>query len=78
MQILDVALQGMQAAEQKLEVAAVRLSQVGDPSSAVGPDVVDIATEMLNMMVARAEHAVNVKSLEAANEMVKHTTDLLA
>jgi len=76
MQIFGAALQGLNAAESKLDRTAERISKTGTVQN--GADSVDLASEMVNLMTAKEEYAANLKSLKAGDEMVKHTIDLLA
>jgi hypothetical protein len=78
MQIFASALQGLNAAETKLDQTASRLSRAGAAENGSGPDAVDLSTEMVNLMTAQQEYAANLKSLEAGNEIAKHTLDILA
>ena len=78
MQIFASALQGLNAAETKLDQTANRLSHVGVAENGAAPDAVDLSAEMVNLMTAQQEYAANLKSLEAGNEIVKHTLDILA
>ena len=78
MEILAAALQGLNSAETKLDQAAVRLSQAGTSTEGSSGDTVDLATEIVNMAVAKEEYLANLKSLQAAGDLVKHTIDILA
>jgi len=77
MQIFASALQGLNAAETKLDQTASRISRAGTETEAA-PDAVDLSTEMVNLLTAKQEYAANLKSLQAGNEMAKHTLDILA
>ncbi len=77
MQIFASALQGLNAAETKLDQTASRLSRAGVAQNGPGPDAVDLSTEMVNLMTAQQEYAANLKSLEAGNQIAKHTLDIL-
>lgn len=77
MEILASALQGLNSAESKLDQAAVRISQAGAPNGTSG-DTVDLATEMVNLVVAKEEYQANLKALQAGNDLTQHTIDILA
>ena len=78
MQIFGSALQGLNAAETKLDKTASRISQAGAAGIGGVSDSVDLSTEMVNLMLSQQEYAANLKSLQTGNEMVKHTLDILA
>jgi flagellar hook protein FlgE len=76
MDAISSALSGLNAAESKLDQTARRLSQIGAVDN-VPTDTVDLASEMVNLMTAKLQFQANLKSLEAGNEMAKHTIDIL-
>ncbi len=76
MEILPAALNGLQAAETRLDQTAVRLSRMSG-GGAAPTDTVDVASEMVNLLTARQDFEANVKSLQTASDMVKHTIDIL-
>lgn len=78
MQIFASALQGLNAAETKLDQAASRISRAGGTGNGAPPDAVDLATELVNLLTAKQEYAANLKALETGNEIAKHTIDILA
>lgn len=78
MQIFGSALQGLSAAETKLDQTASRISHAGIGNAGAAPDSVDLSTEMVNLMMAQTEYEANLKSLQTGNEMTKHTLDILA
>jgi len=77
MEILGTALQGLNSAETKLDQAASRISHASADTGVSG-DSVDLATEMVNMTVAKEEYQANLKALQAGNEIAQHTIDILA
>lgn len=77
MQILASALEGLNRAESKLEQAAGRISQAGAAAGTSGNSL-DLATEMVNLAVAKEEYQANLKALQAGNEVTRHTIDILA
>ena len=78
MEILAAALQGLNNAETKLDQAAVRISQAGNPQTGSSGDTVDLAQEIVNLAIAKEEYQANLKALQAGNEMTQHTIDILA
>ena len=78
MEILATALQGLSRAENSVDQAAVRLSQAGISPNGSSGDTVDLAAEIVNLTVAKDEYMVNLKALQTADEMAKHTIDILA
>lgn len=77
MEILASALQGLDSAESKLNQAAVRISQASAAAGTSG-DSVDLATEIVNLAVAKEEYQANLKALQAGNDLTQHTIDILA
>lgn len=78
MEILATALEGLNRAEAKVDQAAVRISQAGVAPNGSSGDTVDLATEMVNLAVGKDEYLVNLKALQAGDELTKHTIDILA
>jgi len=78
MEILATALQGLNSAEAKVDQAAVRLSQAGTAPEGSSGDTVDLAAEVVNLMVGKEEYLANLKALQAGNDLTKHTIDILA
>ncbi len=77
MEILATALQGLNRAEAKVDQAAARISQAAAPQGATG-DSVDLAHEMVSLAVGKEEYQANLKALQTADELTKHTIDILA
>jgi hypothetical protein len=75
MSIGGLALQGVQQAESRVEVAALRVAQ---GAGGGGGDVVDLSVEMLALMEAKNYSAAMVSVVKLANEMDSHILDLLA
>lgn len=73
MQIFGTALAGLQSAESRLDQTAARLARVANPSGTG-----DLATDMVDLMLAKQEHAANCQSIKVADEMWQHTIDLIA
>ena len=78
MEILATALQGLNGAEKKLDQAATRISQAGVSENGSSADNVDLATEIVNLAVAKEEYQANLKALQTGSEIAKHTIDILA
>lgn len=74
MSIGGLALQGVQQAEARVEVAALRVGK----GAAGGGDVVDLSAEMLALMEAKSYSAAMVSVVKLANEMDSHILNLLA
>ena len=77
MEILATALQGLNSAETQVDQAAVRIAQAGADTGTPG-DSVDLATEIVNLAVAKEDYQANLKALQAGSDMAKHTIDILA
>lgn len=78
MGIQAIALQGLDRAQTSFDQAAARISQAGMPANGSSGDTVDLAQEMVNLMVAKDEYLANLKALEAGNDLARHTIDILA
>ena len=77
MNVTSTAIEGLNRAEEKLQSVASKLARVSDTNSAP-EDTVDLSAEMIALIEARNEHAVNVKVLETANDIERHMLDVLA
>ena len=78
MEILAVALEGLNRAEAKVDQAAVRISQAGIAPNGSSGDAVDMAHEIVNLTVAKDDFLANLKAMQAADDLTKHTIDILA
>ena len=78
MEILAAALQGLNSAQAQVDQAAVRIAQAGNPQTGSSGDTVDLATEIVNLAAAKIDYQANLKALRAADEMTRHTLDILA
>jgi len=74
MTVQMTALAALAAARQQIEQVAERVSQAGAPP---GSDTVVLSEEMLELLDARAAFEIAVKLAETANEVERHTLDLL-
>jgi hypothetical protein len=75
MDIMGIALGGMQAAEQSLDNTARR---VASGTAGPSPDVADLSADAVALMNARNEFAANANLARTADEMQKQVLDLLA
>jgi flagellar hook-associated protein FlgK len=73
---LSNALGGMQAATWRFDAAAHRNSTADTPDEQ--PPGVDLATEMVSMLTARATYAANARVVDAARETGRSLLDALA
>lgn len=64
---------GMHRASDRFEASASRVARYG-----TGLAEVDIATEMVNVMEAKAQFKASATIVRAADEMAKSTIDILA
>jgi flagellar hook protein FlgE len=78
MQILAAGLAGLEKAQTSFDQTAGRLSRAGTTGASAPQDPADFSAEMLNLLAARAEYEINLKSVQTGDEMLKHTIDLLA
>ena len=78
MEILAVALEGLNRAEASVDQAAVRISHAGITANGSSGDTVDLASEIVNLTVAKDDYLANLKALQAGDELTKHTIDILA
>lgn len=75
MNIMSTGIEALHRAEDRLQAVAEELARAGDPAHL--EDTVDLSREMVAMIEARNEHAVNAKVIETAEEMQKHLLDVL-
>ena len=68
MDITSIALSGLNSSQASFERAAARLS------TGAG----DLATDTVNLLQAKNDFAANISVVKAADEIAKHTIDLLA
>lgn len=77
MDITSAALQGLSRAEDKLEDIARKVAKLPATDATLPVDQVDLSAEIVALIQARNEHAVNAKVLETAQEIEKHLLDVL-
>ncbi len=70
---ISIGASGMHRASQQLEQSASRIARFG-----TGLEEVDLTTEMVNVMQAKADFKANVKVVTAAADMSKALLDILA
>ena len=73
-----IALSGLEQATAQFERAAVQVAGGSGPSGGAGRDVVDLSAAAVGMLVARNDFGANIQVLKVADEMQRHTIDLLA
>lgn len=74
---IDAALQGLTAAERRLERCADRLAHAPMTSAASG-DAVSLSDEAVGLLAARNAYETNLHVLKVTDEMVKKLVDFLA
>ena len=72
MQIAAIALNGMEAAQSRLERTAVTLSNAADPT-----DQVDLSAAAVALIQARDDFAINAKVAQTSVEMEKSLINIL-
>jgi hypothetical protein len=77
-EILGIALQGLQQAERSFSKAAAKLASPAAVSAAPPTDRVDLSRNMLELMDARRQYAANLAVEKTAAEMERRTIDILA
>ena len=80
MELLGIALQGLQQAQGQLENTAQRIARTGmetAPPEAPG-DSVDLSGDMVSLLSARNQFAANLAVAHTVDEMQKQTLNLLA
>jgi flagellar hook protein FlgE len=73
MEIASIGLQGMQAAESRVNRAASRLAAVSSPEG----DQVDLSAEMVALMAAKQSFQASAKVVATADDLSRATIDLL-
>jgi len=76
---MQAALSGMNAAETQLDTAATRIANYpfAVPPADSG-DIVDLSTDMVNLLQARDNFAADVKTAQVADEIQQSTISMLA
>jgi hypothetical protein len=76
---LEAALQGLEDARGKLERTAGRVAKSGsfDFSAPPSADDVDLSAEAASWIEARNQYLLNLRTLKTADDLNRHTVDLL-
>lgn len=77
MDISAIALQGLQQAESLLNEAASGIAEAGTGSSS-GGDVVDLSTEMTDLMSAQNQFEANLATLKTADQIMQSLINITA
>jgi hypothetical protein len=78
MDIADIALQGLQQADLQLNQAAAAIAAAGGSSDGSSPDAVSLSAELVALLSAKNNFAVNVASLKVAESVQKQALDVTA
>ena len=70
---ISSGISGMQQAAARLETSAAKIARAG-----TGLGEVDIATEMVNVMLSQLDFEASTKIVKAASDMQKSAIDILA
>jgi flagellar basal body rod protein FlgC len=76
MDISAIALGGLDRAYTQFQNAANQIAGAGAASA--GPDAVDLSSAAVSMVAASDNFAANIATLKVADDMQKHTLDILA
>jgi flagellar hook protein FlgE len=75
MDLSAIALSGLQAAGAAVERAGRRVTAATSPESAA--DTVDLSTAMVGLLASQRQFEANLKVFQTADEMDRHTIDVL-
>lgn len=79
MDLSGIALQGLQQADAQLDQAATGIASNGTASAdGANLDTVDLSAEMVALMSAKNQTAINLKTLKTGDELQKTAIDLMA
>ena len=78
MDIADIALQGLQQADLQLNQAAATIAAAAGSSDGSSPDAVSLSAELVALLSAKNNFAVNVASLKVAESVQKQVLDVTA
>ena len=73
MNVCAIALQGLERAQAGFERSATRIATAAEPG-----DAVDLSAAVAGLLAAKEAFALNLKVVQAADEMERRTIDLLA
>jgi flagellar hook protein FlgE len=74
MDVMSVALGGMQNAQGSLQRTAERIAGTSTPQ----PDSVDLSTEMVALLAARNQYQANARAFQVGDKMQQKLLDILA
>ncbi|MFN0102377.1 MAG: hypothetical protein ACKV2U_09855 [Bryobacteraceae bacterium] len=78
MSILATAAEGLRKAEDRAQHVAERLARLPlAPDASAPEDVVDLSAEVVALLEAKSDHAVNAKVAETAAVLDRHILDIL-
>jgi hypothetical protein len=78
MDIADIALQGLQQADLQLNQAAATIAAAAGSSDGSSPDAVSLSAELVALLSAKNNFAVNVASLKVAESVQKQVLGVTA
>jgi len=73
----NTPIQGMHAAEARLDVTASRIAREPLQTPAQGCDSVDLSSEMVDLMKERNDFETNVRVVQTQDEMLRETLKLV-
>ena len=74
MDVMSIALGGIEKAQGTFEKAAARIAKAADPAG----DMVDLSTEMVSLLAARNQYQSNARVIHTGDDMQKTLLNLLA
>ncbi|HVM92756.1 MAG TPA: hypothetical protein VMT67_08100 [Terriglobales bacterium] len=79
MDISAIALQGLQQADAQLQTAAVQIASASAVTpDGTGIDTVTLSAEMVALMSAKNQVAINAEVMKTADELQQTTLDVMA
>ena len=78
MDMSAVALGGLEQAQVQLENAAISLAGAAGSSSSASSDSVDLSAEIVALLSAKNDFAVNISVLKTADQIQKYAIDIMA
>jgi flagellar basal body rod protein FlgC len=76
MDLSAIALQGLQQADAQLEAAAAAIANAGTASSSNGPDVANLAADMVSLTAAQTLYEANIATLRTADQLQQSLIDV--
>jgi len=78
MDLSAIALQGLQQADTQLNAAAIRIASCGASApDAANLDTVDLSSQVVALMAAKNAFAINLKTLQTANEVSQNLMNVM-